>query len=94
MDVQVIDNHQIVNVPIFTADTIIRTHNDKAILSINQYAHIKNSKTVHLCGQTEVFKKEVNEKLFEIPGGLQRIMTNNDFFILLDMKSGLPYMPL
>ena len=51
VDVQGVDNHQIVDIPIVTAGAVVKTQRGSVILIMNQYAHVGNSKTIHSCGQ-------------------------------------------
>ena len=44
VDVQGIDNHQIVDIPIVTAAGVVKSHRGDIILIMNQYAHIPNGK--------------------------------------------------
>ena len=77
VDVQGIDNHQVVDVPIVTAGAIISTQHGRVILILNQYAYIGNGKTIHSSGKMEIFGNEVNDKSMKVPGGLQCITTEN-----------------
>ena len=94
VDVQGIDNHQIVDIPIVTAGAVVTTHRGPVILIMNQYAHVGNSKTIHLSGQMEWFGNDMNDKSIKVSGGLQRIATQDGYFIPLNIKSGLPYMTM
>ena len=48
VDVQGIDNHQIVDIPIVTAAGVVKSHRGDIILIMNQYAHIPNGKQYSL----------------------------------------------
>ena len=50
VDVQGIDNHQITNIPIVTAAGVVNTQCGKFILTMYQYTHLSNGKTIHSAG--------------------------------------------
>lgn len=70
VDFQVIDNHQVVDIPIVTAGAVVSTQRGPVILILNQYAYIGNGKTIHSCGQMEMFGHDVNDKSMKVTGGL------------------------
>ena len=94
VDVQGIDNHQITDIPIVTAGAVVKTQRGPIVVIMNQYAHIGHGKTIHSCGQMEMFGQDVNDKSMKVPGGLQRIATQDGYCIPLNIKSGLPYMSM
>ena len=94
VDVQGIDNHQVVDIPIVTGGDVVFTQHGQVILILNQYAYIGNGKTIHFYGQMEMFGNDVNDKSMKVPGGLQRITTEDGFCIPLNIKAGLPYMSM
>ena len=94
VDVQGIDNHQVVDVPIVTGGAVAYTQRGPVILILNQYAYIGNGKTIHSCGQMEMYGHDVNDKSMKVRGGQQRITTPDGFCIPLNIKKGLPYMTL
>ncbi len=94
VDVQGIDNHQIVDIPIVTAGAVISTQRGYVVLIMHQYAHVGHGKTIHSCGQMEMFGNDVNDKSMKVSGGLQRILTQDGYYIPLNIKSGLPYMTM
>ena len=51
-------------------------------------------KTIYSSGQLEWFKNDVNDKSLKISGGLQRIQTHDGYVHPLDIKNGLPYIPM
>ena len=61
---------------------------------MNQYAYHPQHRTIHSCGQLEWFYNDVNDKSCKIPGGLQRIKTNDGYILPLQIREGLPYLPL
>ena len=62
VDAQGIDNHQVVDVPIVTGGAVAYTQRGPVILILNQYAYIGNGKTIHSCGQMEMYGHDVNDK--------------------------------
>jgi hypothetical protein len=60
-----------------------------------QYAYTGKGKPIHSCGQLlEWYKNDVNYKLIKVPGGLQRIQTNDGHAIPINVKEGLPYVQM
>ena len=94
VDVQGIDNHQIVNIPIVTAGAVAITQRGPVIIIMNQYAHIGHGKTIHSSGQLEMFGNDVNDKSIRVKGGKQCIQTQDGYCIPLNIIAGLPYMSL
>ncbi len=62
VDVQGIDNHQIVDIPIVTAGAVVNTQRGKVIIIMNQYAWKKKGKTIHSSHQMEWYKQDVDVK--------------------------------
>ena len=93
VDVQGIDNHQIVDVPIVTAGAVIQTQLGEVIAIMRQYAYTGKGKTIHSCGQLEAHKQIVDDKSKRV-GGNQRIITIDGYVIPLNIRSGLPYMTM
>ena len=50
VDVQGIDNHQLVDIPIVTAGAVINTQKGEVIAVMNQYAYPGKGKTIHSSG--------------------------------------------
>ena len=92
VDIQGIDEHQIVDIPIVTAGAVVSTQRGPVILVMHQYAYIGRGKTIHSSGQMEMFQNDVNDKSLKVAGGLQRICAPDGYCIPLNIKSGLPYM--
>jgi hypothetical protein len=88
VDVQGIDNHQIVDIPIVTAEAIVKTQCGEVINILHQYAYTGKGKTIHSSGQLEWYKQEVDDKSIKV-GGKQHIKTLDGYVIPLDVKSGL-----
>ena len=68
VDSQGIGNHQITDVPYFTAGAIGHTHIGPVIVILHQYAYIGNGKTIHSSGQLESFNFDVNDKYMKVNG--------------------------
>ena len=62
VNVQGMDNHQCVNIPIVTAGTVTRSQRGTLIIIMNKYAYITRGKTVHISGQMEAFQNDVIDK--------------------------------
>jgi len=90
VDVQGIDNHQIVDIPIVTAGAVVKTQRGEVIIILHQYAYTGKGKTIHSSGQMEWHKQLVDDKSLKV-GGKQQIRTLDGYIIPLDIKSGLPY---
>ena len=93
VDVQGIDNHQVVNIPIVTAGAVINTQKGEVIAIMHQYAYIGKGKTIHSCGQMEMHQQTVYDKSKKV-GGKQRIETQDGYVIPLNIRSGLLYMTM
>jgi hypothetical protein len=93
VDVQGIDNHQIVDIPIVTAGSVVKTQCGEVIIILHQYAYTGKGKTIHSSGQLEWYKQELDDKSIKL-GGKQRIKTLDGYVIPLDIKSGLPYVKM
>ena len=93
VDVQGIDNHQIVNIPIVTAGAVIKTQRGEVIAIMHQYAYTGKGKTIHSSGQLEWYKQLVDDRSIKV-GGKQHIKTLDGYVIPLDVKSGLPYVKM
>jgi hypothetical protein len=93
VDVQGIDNHQIVDIPIVTAGAVVKTQSGEVIIIMHQYAYTGKGKAIHSSGQLEWYKQEVDDKSIKV-GGKQRIKTLDGYVIPLDFKSGLPYVKM
>lgn len=90
VDVQGIDNHQIVNIPIVIAGGVINTQRGPAIAILNQYAYIGKGKTIHSSGQLEC-RQDVNERSIKVKCGMQRILTLDGYAMRINIRNGLPY---
>jgi hypothetical protein len=93
VDVQGIDNHQIVDIPIVTAGAVVKTQRGEVVLILHQYAYTGKGKTIHSSGQLEWYKQQVDDRSIKV-GGKQQIKTLDGYIIPLDIKSGLPYVKM
>ena len=93
VDVQGIDNHQMVNIPIVTAGAVVNTQKGEVIVIMNQYAYPGKGKTIHSSPQLEAHKQIVHDKARKV-GGQQHIQTLDGYIIPLNIRSGLPYMTM
>jgi hypothetical protein len=64
------------------------------IAILHQYVYTGKGKTIHSCGQLEWYKNDVDDKSIKVPGGLQRIQTNDGYAIPINVKEGLPYVQI
>jgi hypothetical protein len=94
VDVQGIDNHQIVDIPIVIAGGVINTQKGPAIAILNQYAYVGKGKTIHSSGQLEWFGQDVNERSIKVNNGAQRILTLDGYAIPINIRNGLPYITM
>ena len=47
VDIQGVSNHQVTDIPIVTCGAVVSTQRGNVILIMNQYAHVRNGKTIH-----------------------------------------------
>ena len=94
VDVSGIDSHQITNLPIVTVGGVVPSQRGPVIAIMHQYAYTGEGKTIHSSGQLEHYKNDVNDKSLRVPGGLQRITTNDGYVHPLTIKNGLPYVSI
>jgi hypothetical protein len=79
---------------IVTAGAVVKTQCGEVIIILHQYAYTGKGKTIHSSdGQLEWYKQEVDDKSIKV-GGKQCIKTLDGYAILLDVKSGLPYVKM
>ena len=93
VDIQGIDNHRINAVPIVMAGGVINTQKGPVIGIMHHYAYTGKGKSIHSCAQLESHKQVVHDKSVKV-GGKQRIETLDGYVIPLNIRSGLPYMPI
>jgi hypothetical protein len=56
---------------------------------MHQYALLNKGATIHSPCQFEWYKNDLNDKSINVPGGLQRIQTLDNYIIPLSIKDGL-----
>ena len=94
VNVRGIDNHELSSIPLASVGGVVTTQFGDVIAIFHQYAYVGRGKTIHSSAQLEFFKNDVNDKSIKVPGGLQRIQTNDVYCMPLRIISGLPYLPL
>jgi len=87
VDVQGINNHQMVDIPIATVGGVINTQRGEVIAILHQYAGVGTS--IHSPAQLEWYRNDVNDKSIKV-GGLQCITTLEGYVIPLNIVQGLP----
>jgi hypothetical protein len=94
VDILGIDDHHIVDIPIVTAGGVMDTTRGPVVAIMHQYAYTGKGATIHSCGQLEWYKNDVNDRSIKVPGGLQRIQTNDGYVIPISIQDGLPYVKM
>ena len=61
VDVEGIDNHQLINIPIVTAAGVVESQHGPVVLIMNQCAHMPNGKTIHSSAQLEAHDITVDD---------------------------------
>ena len=84
VNVQNIDDHQMVNIPIVTAAGVVETQRRQVILIMNQYANVKREKSIYLSGQLEAHGNIVDDRA--VPNGRkQQLVTHSGYTIPLQV---------
>ncbi len=91
IDLSGVDDHTVRNLEIVTAGAVVRTQLGEVILRLNQYAYMRDAKTIHSCLQMEWFKNTVSEKAPAISDVPPCITTLEGYKIPIYIKHGLPY---
>ena len=94
VDVQGIDNHQIVDILLVTAGAVIPTQHCEVIGIFHQYAYTGKGKSIHSSLQLESFKIDVNDKFIKVNGGMQHILTADNYVVPLNIKTSLAYLTM
>ena len=94
VNVQGVSDHQVTDLKIVTAGSIVPTQHGLVIAIFHQYAHLGTGKTIHSSVQLKEFGLQVDEKSSRVPGGLQRIKTPDGYVHPIRIKDGLPYVSL
>ena len=90
INIQGIDNHEVTGLDVVTAATLLNTSQGKVIGIFNEYAYLGKGSSIHLSGQLEWFKTNVDEKSVKV-GGTQLITTLDGYSVPLLIKDGLAY---
>ena len=90
INIQGIDNHEVTDLDVVTAATLLNTSQGKVIGIFNEYAYLGKGSSIHSSGQLEWFKTNVDEKSVKV-GGTQLITTLDGYSVPLLIKDGLVY---
>ena len=90
INIKCIDNHEVIGLDVVTAETLLNTSQRKVIGIFNEYAYLGKGSSIHLSGQLEWFKTNVDEKSVKV-GGTQLITTLDGYSVPLLIKDGLAY---
>ena len=88
--IQDIDNHEVADLDVVTAATLLNTSLGKVIGIFNEYAYLGKGSSIHSSGQLEWFKTLVDEKSIKV-GGTQLITTLDGYSVPLLIRDGLAY---
>ena len=81
------------DIPIVTAGGVVNTQKGEVILVMNQYASVRNGKTIHSSGQIESFGVTVDDKSIKV-GWYQRMITPDIYIFPLQVRNSLVYMDM
>ena len=93
VDINGIDDHEVLNIPIGTVGGVSITNHGPVIVIMNQYAISGKGSTIHSSGQLENYKIHVDDKSMKV-GGQQVIRTPEGYMFPIDIVNGLPYVPM
>ncbi|KAG7353772.1 hypothetical protein IV203_003127 [Nitzschia inconspicua] len=93
VNVEVIDNYQVTNVPVVSGGGLTKTNKGPVIAIFHQYAHMPTSKTIHSACQIEYYENEVDDRA-KANGGLSRITTLDGYIISMSFRNGVPYIAM
>ena len=85
-----IDNHEVVDLDVVTAATLLNTPQGKVIGIFNEYAYLWKGSSIHSSGQLEWLQTNVDETSVKV-GGTQLINTLDGYSVPLLIKDGLAY---
>ena len=88
--IQDIDNHEVADLDVVTAATLLNTSQGKVIGIFNEYAYLWKGSSIHSSGQLEWLQTNVDETSVKV-GGTQLINTLDGYPIPLLIKDGLAY---
>ena len=88
--IQDIDNHEVADLDVLTAATLLNTPQGKVIGIFNEYAYLWKGSSIHSSGQLEWLQTNVDETSVKV-GGTQLINTLDGYPVPLLIKDGLAY---
>ena len=88
--IQDIDNHEIADLDVVTAATLLNTPQEKVTGIFNEYAYLWKGSSIHSSGQLEWLQTHVHETSVKV-GGTQLINTHDGYSVPLLIKDGLAY---
>jgi hypothetical protein len=89
VDIEGIDNHLINDIGIGISGGVVNTQKGPVIAIMHQYAFLGKGASIHSPSQLEWYKRDVNDKLLHVLGGLQRPTNLDGYLIPLTIKDGL-----
>ena len=90
IEIQDIDNHEVADLDVVTAATLLNTPQGKVIGIFNEYAYLWKGSSIHSSGQLEWLQTNVDETSVKV-GGTQLINTLDGYPVPLLIKDGLAY---
>ena len=88
--IQDIDNHEVADLDVVTAATLLNTPQGKVTGIFNEYAYLWKGSSIHSSGQLEWLQTNVDETSVKV-GGTQLITTLDEYSVPLLIKVGLAY---
>ena len=88
--IQDIGNHEVADLDVVTAATLLNTPQGKVTGIFNEYAYLWKGSSIHSSGQLEWFQTHVHETSVKV-GGTQLINTLDGYSVPLLIKDGLAY---
>ena len=88
--IQDIDNHEVADLDVVTAATLLNTPQGKVTGIFNEYAYLWKGSSIHSSGQLEWLQTHVHETSVKV-GGTQLINTLDGYSVPLLIKDGLVY---
>lgn len=69
VNIQQIDNHQILNIPIVTAGVVTRTQWGEVVVIVHLYTYTEPGNTIYTWTQMEMYHNDANNKSLKVYGG-------------------------
>ena len=88
--IQDIDNHEVADLDVVTAATLLDTPQGNVTGIFNEYAYLWKGSSIHSSGQLEWLQTNVDETSVKV-GGTQLITTLDEYSVPLLIKDGLAY---